>query len=182
MRRDLAVGLALVLAIAGCGSDGRRERAFQMAGIATRALELVDRTSGSESLDGDARAAIDPARETARSWAAQTHAAVDLWGTSDSRSLALETAAPCLGRALGALRERLAEHHRPIPESLPLVRSTSSSARVAVPAIWKARSRRPSLPQPAIASTRASPTARSRRTQGAPRRRCSSGNGFPIES
>ena len=132
MRRDLAVGLALalVLTIAAAASDGEHEgeRAFEMAGTATRALELVDRTSGSESLDGEARAAIDPARETARSWAAQTHAAVDLWGTSDSRSLALETAAPCLGRALGVLRERLAEHHRPIPESL---RQAEALARTA---------------------------------------------------
>jgi hypothetical protein len=124
----LAVGTVLVMVVAGCGSDGRRERASEMAEAATRALELVDRTSGSESLDGAARAAIDPARETARSWAAQTHAALDLWGTSDSRSLALETAAPCLGRALGALRERLAEHHRPIPESL---RQAEALARTA---------------------------------------------------
>lgn len=115
-------------ALGGCVGDGRRERAYQSVEMAAHALDLVDQTSGSEALDETTRDALAQARASAREWASHAHQALETWRNDESRSLAFETAIPCLGRSLGTLRERLAEHHRPIPESL---RQAEALARTA---------------------------------------------------
>lgn len=118
----VVVALTAALASPACGPDVRRERAERTVRLASRALLLVDRTSGGEESGEEvARARADGER-----WLARTEEAVDVW--PGSGSMAYETMAPCLARALGRLRERLARHRRPIPESL---RQAEALARTA---------------------------------------------------
>ena len=118
--------VALVLfapLIVACGPDARRERAEQTLELATRAVALVDETSGDEIASTPE---LTSAREDTGRWLAQSQEALDAWpGTG---SLAFETMVPCLGRSLGGLRESLARSTRPIPESL---RQAEALARTA---------------------------------------------------
>jgi hypothetical protein len=126
--RALLVALLLIALapIAGCG-DGRFERAQHTVALSRRALLRVEETSGSEVLgEGEARAGIEPARQSAEQWLEQADEALGVWGGSGS--LAFETMVPCLARSLGRLRDRLARHERPVPESL---RQAEALARTA---------------------------------------------------
>jgi hypothetical protein len=118
----VAVTCAAAIATAGCGPDVRRERAERSVRLASRALLLVERTSGGE----EAGEEVAQARADGERWLARTEAAVDVW--PGAGSMAYETMAPCLARSLGRLRERLARHRRPIPESL---REAEALARTA---------------------------------------------------
>lgn len=117
-----AIALVAVLLVA-CGPDVRRARAEHTVELATRAITLVDETSGGEIASTPE---LTRAREDAGRWLEQSEQAVDAWpGTG---SLAFETMVPCLGRSLGVLRESLARNTRPIPESL---RQAEALARTA---------------------------------------------------
>lgn len=124
-------GIAVAgLAIASCGSDVRRERAYRTTELAARALDLVEQTSGREEI-----AEVDRARASAREWVDRAHESLGHWMNNQSRSLPFETVVPCMARALGSLRERLAEHRRPIPDSLRQAEAlarTATDARCAV--------------------------------------------------
>ncbi len=125
----LAVPAALaVLAggIVGCGPDARRDRAMLTVQLASRSVLIVEDTSGSEDLDEEERAVIEPARADAAAWVEQSEQSIDVW--TNSGSLAFATVAPCLGRSLGRLRERLARYERPIPESLRRAEALARSA------------------------------------------------------
>jgi hypothetical protein len=56
------------------------------------------------------------ALDRSRRWLDHSEQAVELWGSSGS--LSYETSAPCLGSALGQLRDAMVSAGRPIPEDL----------------------------------------------------------------
>lgn len=127
-RTRVAIGAALaVMLIAGCGPDARREQARRTLHLANRALARIETNGHGESTSEDASATIEPAYAEALRWLERTERAYETWRHAGP-SFAYETMAPCLGSALGVLRERLARHGRPIPESL---RQAEALARTA---------------------------------------------------
>lgn len=104
----MALALAAA-AIAGCGADGRHARAQEAVMRAATALDDV-RSSGGED------EAVAVALERSDEWLQQTEQGVELWGSSGS--FAYETAAPCLARSLGELRDALMHAGRTVPASI----------------------------------------------------------------
>ncbi|UJR86522.1 hypothetical protein [Sandaracinus amylolyticus] len=106
MKRALVI---VVLSLAGCGPDARRVDADATIQSARAALMQVEETSGGEE-------ALRAPLERSREWLERSEEGVEVWGSSGS--LAYETAATCLGVALGQLRDALVARGHDVPTDL----------------------------------------------------------------
>ena len=105
----MVIAVLVLSASSGCAGDANRARAEDAVRLAAVALDDAG-TSGGED------AAIEAALGRSRRWLDQSEQAVELWGASGS--LAYETSAPCLGSALGQLRDAFVRAGRPVPANL----------------------------------------------------------------
>jgi hypothetical protein len=94
--------MLIAAAIAGCGPDARAVAAAETVRIARGALVDVEPTVGDEE-----------AFARSEEWLAHTEEAVE-----SGSELAFETTAPCLGSALGDLRDALVRRGHDVPTSL----------------------------------------------------------------
>lgn len=152
---DLALLLAALATLAGCGPDVRHERAQRTLRLAADALARTDPTSGDErpataehddeaggATPGAPSEALLRAHRDAMRWLERSEAAIDHWPSAGAAPLA--TMMPCLARSLGRLRERLAREGAYIPDSL---RDAEAHARTAVEARCRLRRRRAPPPE-----------------------------------
>jgi hypothetical protein len=102
--------LAALLGCAACGPSAGRVAAEETLRTASSALAELD-TAGAEV------PAVAHAVEEASGWLSEAERAVDLWGNAP-RSLAYETVAPCLARALDDVRRALTDAGRDVPATL----------------------------------------------------------------
>lgn len=105
----LAAAALVLAALPACGPDAHRVDAEATVRRASEALMEVEATSGGEET-------IQEPLARSREWLAHSEDGIDVWGSSGS--LAYDTAAPCLGVALGRLRDALVAAGRDVPSSL----------------------------------------------------------------
>lgn len=110
----------LVLLSAACGPPPAKTAAEDTVRLASRALTEA-RSRGGESTE------LARAIEDVDEWLVQAEQAVDLWPAGTSHSLAYETVAPCLARALGGLREALVAAGHPVPEALESAEASAAA-------------------------------------------------------
>ncbi|AKF10053.1 hypothetical protein [Sandaracinus amylolyticus] len=116
MKRVLVI---VLLSLAACGPDARRVGADATVQSARAALMQVEGTSGGEE---PLRAPL----ERSRVWLERSEEGIEVWGSSGS--LAYETAAPCLGVALGELRDALVAQGRDVPTDLEEAEASALAA------------------------------------------------------
>lgn len=105
----ITLALLATPALPGCGPDARRVSAEATIQRANEALMEVEATSGGE-------ASLEAPLSRSREWLRQSEEGIDVWGSSGS--LAYDTAAPCLGVALGRLRDAMVAAGAIVPSSL----------------------------------------------------------------
>lgn len=120
-RGAILVLAASAAALVACGPNPRRVAAEDTVRTASSALAEVH-SSGGES------PALAPALAEADEWLAHAEEAVDLWHAGAERSLPYETAAPCLARALGELREALTAAGTSVPATLETAEAAAAGA------------------------------------------------------
>ncbi|MFO0712629.1 MAG: hypothetical protein U0353_22450 [Sandaracinus sp.] len=103
-------GLALLASLAACGPSAQRIAAEDTVRTASRGLGEAHASGGEDP-------AVHEALGEADQWLAHSEEAVADWGTGP-RSLAWETMAPCLARALRDLRDALSAAGSVVPADL----------------------------------------------------------------
>lgn len=116
---------ALVLASAACGPDARRLAADDTVRLTRAALIEVGGSAGGEATVSGDDATTEPLARS-RDWLEQAEQGIEVWGSSGS--LAYDTAAPCLGRALGDLRDALVATGRDVPTVLEEAEASALAA------------------------------------------------------
>ena len=111
----------LASVVAGCGPDARRVQANETVRLASAVL--TDVGSGGEVADASS---LGAAVDEAQGRLAETERSIELWDRGGR--LAYETIAPCLGAALGRVRDALVQTHRDVPEDLEEAQAMAEGA------------------------------------------------------
>lgn len=116
----LAMAVAAAIWMLACGPSAQRTSAEDAVRTASRGLAEVH-GSGGES------GPVTQALSDADDWLAQSESAVSRWGSGE-RSLAWETMAPCLARALRDLRDAMLAEGREVPADLEVAEVIAAAA------------------------------------------------------